>query len=196
MNTKVTKTPLICFVLDETGSMDKNKPQVIAGFDFFRNEQRSNTQNSLMSLTKFNSRNVSTPFDFLPITMVPSLSVIGFNPNHGTNLFDTVINRINELSEYVVHNLLFVCMTDGEDNRSRYNANDVKQLVKEFKNWSFVYLGSNQNANDIGLRMGFPKGNIKSFVDAKFQDTMEILSRQTSVFVNTVSVATTNFFGE
>jgi len=58
----------------------------------------------------------------------------------------------------------FICVivTDGYENASmEYNHDKIKNLIKkcEDDNWSFIYLGANQDAFTVGSSLGISAGN-------------------------------------
>lgn len=123
--TKVAVVPptIIEFLLDETGSMGRYLEQTIGGYADFLDEQCKHDILCLMTLTKFDTDGQRTPFADLDIRMVPHLTTNTYVPTAQTNLYDTIISRIAarraQLQTWDIKpRVLFVCMTDGEDNAS------------------------------------------------------------------------------
>ena len=178
------------FVLDETGSMQRVLRQTVAGFNQFVEEQRAQSGDCRLSLTKFESSSLRTPYENLPISYVPEMNVKTFCPGGGTNLYDAVGLRIDRLAERLGEwkdhpDVLFVVMTDGEDNGSRYfNAKMVADLVHQHRKlgWAFAYLGAGRSAHQIGLEMGFTEGEIRTFDQVDIADTFRDFSTATTVY--------------
>jgi hypothetical protein len=200
---------IIEFLLDETGSMSSCKEATVAGFNDFLSEQKNQGGDCLLTLTKFDTSGIRTPFVDLDIQMVPQMEMDWFIPRSSTNLRDTIGRRISSLKERLATwktkpNVLFVVMTDGGDNASREYTEAAVQsalsLYMQEDGWTFVYLGANQSAEHIGSKLGFPPGNIKSFATAKMRETMQGLARATTAYRATRSkaavAAETEFFNQ
>ncbi len=201
-----TNTPtLIEFLLDETGSMESCKNATVAGFNDFLAEQKAQTGSCLLSLTKFDTRGLRTPYMDVDVQMVPPMISDWFLPGASTNLRDTIGKRLASLKERLETwttkpNVLIVVMTDGGDNASReFSEEVIRSALKMYmhEGWTFVYLGADQDAISVANRLGFPEGNIKSFASAKMRETMQGLARATTAYRATRSAtkaADTDFF--
>ena len=196
--TGATETPTIIeFLLDETGSMGSCHGPTVAGFNDFLTEQKSQTGTCLLSLTKFDTAGQKTPYVDLDISMVPEMQADWFIPGGGTNLRDTIGDRLSSLKQRLETwdakpNVLVVVMTDGDDNASRtFTEETIRSALKSYAadGWTFVYLGADQDALATANRLGFPDGNIKSFASAKMRETMQTLARATTAYRATRSVA-------
>jgi uncharacterized protein YegL len=194
------ETPLcIEFVLDETGSMSRISAQTVAGFNDFLSEQRKLPGECRMSLIKFSGNDLRIPYQDLELNYVPDMNANTFCANGGTNLYDAIGHRASDLDKRLAKwtslpRVLFVVMTDGQDNTSRmHNHMSIRSIVEKHPEWTFVYLGADQNALHIGNEMGFPDGNIKSFASNEIRSTMQNLSAATTVF-RASSTATQSFF--
>lgn len=196
--------PLVMeFLLDETGSMANCKQATIVGFNDFLTEQRAQQGLCLMTLTKFDTAGIRTPFVDIDVKMAPDLNSRTFCPGAGTNLRDALINRIHAVQERVAAwdqrpNVLFIAMTDGDDNASRASADQVASLVRRMSDgWTFVYLGADQNALAIGQQLGFAPSNCRSFARSDMHRTMREVSAATSAYRAERAVAvssSTDFF--
>ena len=180
---------VIEFVLDETSSMSIHLQSTIDGYNDYLDEQRQGNGLCLLTLTKFNNYSNTTPYVDIDINLVPALTKNTFLPTSMTNLFDTIVNRIDDLwkrlSEWEEQpKVLFVVMTDGEDNTSKKKIEDVFHhiCIATKHGWTCVYLGANQNALNIATKLGFSEGNIKSFETTKMRETMQEISRATTAF--------------
>jgi hypothetical protein len=201
-------TPTIIeFLLDETGSMGSCKNSTVAGFNDFLTEQQAQSGSCLLSLTKFDTGGQKTPYVDIDVRMVPGMIDDWFIPGGGTNLRDTIGARLASLKQRletwsVKPNVLFVVMTDGDDNASReFSEPVIKAALKSYmqEGWTFVYLGADQDALEVANRLGFPDGNIKSFASSKMRETMQGLAKATTAYRATRSAtkaadADTDFF--
>ena len=173
----------IDFLLDETGSMGSCANATMIGYDDFVAAQRSEGGECYLTLAKFDSSSIRTPYENLPISMVPPLS---FHPGASTNLYDCIGDRLSAvLSQHRYGKSLFVIMTDGGDNASRtYNVESARTLIQQAQDNGVVvvFLGPNDSALDVGTRLGIPTGNIKSFHTHKMRETMTDLTNATTAF--------------
>jgi hypothetical protein len=205
-----TPLTLIEFVLDETGSMNSCRDSTISGFNEYVNAQRNEMGDCLLSLTKFDSNSIQNIYTDKPIKEAPFLDRKSYRPDAMTNLYDAIGVRIRalevRLSEMAVKpSVLFVIMTDGDDNRSlEYTAASIKPLIKEKEDsgWTFVFLGANQDAWAVGRTFGMNHGNTMTYSTANMTKTMATLSTATTAYRNVrasglegANVASADFFG-
>lgn len=194
---------LIEFVLDETGSMSSHLAATISGFNAFLKEQRETPGQCLLTLTKFDTAGLKTPFVDIDVGLVPDLNLNTFEPGGGTNLRDALGLRVRELEQRlstwtVKPQVLFVVLTDGDDNASSlYSIPQVRDLIAahEAQGWTFVYLGSDSRALQAASQMGFQPGNAKQFSNAEMHQTLETLATATTVFRAAGTQAAKSFFG-
>lgn len=175
----VAHPTFIDIVLDETGSM--SAPQTKAGFDDFITDQKTMDGQCYLTLTKFDSSGIKTPYENLSLHSVPPLS---FFPGSTTNLYDVVGKRVSEVKDLSGRRLVVV-ITDGCDNASReFSAEKVKTLVTEArsKGISFLYFGADTRASEIGQSMGFTASEITVFRANEIRETMAVASNATRAF--------------
>ncbi len=206
----VEQAPTIIEILiDETASMGSVRGQTISAFNEFIDDQKKLADASCqVTMTKFSSAKVSTPYEMIDIAMVPSLSSKTFIPGGMTNLYDTILQRISALKEKIGStpcNVLFLVLTDGDDNQSSRPLHQVKVALSSHmeEGWTFVYLGAHQRALQAGLEMGFPAGNIKSFSNAEIEQAFAKTSHATTAYRSArssgavaVGTSSLNYYGE
>ncbi len=141
----------VAFVLDKSGSMAHLVDPVVAGFDEYVGELRTEPGETLLTLTMFDTvfRHVHVA---RRLAEVPSLADTGYEPGGMTALFDAVAHAILETDRGLTaagradEKVLVVVMTDGQENSSTdYDAETIAKLVAEYDarpNWTFVYLGA------------------------------------------------------
>jgi hypothetical protein len=151
----------ICYILDETGSMDSVRDATISGF----NEYISTLQKELSKkktkffLTKFNSKKVDHVYEGVPLDFVAKLSREVYIPDGMTPLYDAIGETIVSMSKIVrpKDKVLFVVQTDGDENYSKeYSAKAIKDSVdtKKKEGWTFVFLGADIDAYTSGNTIG------------------------------------------
>lgn len=139
-----------------------------------------------------------------PLAEVVPLSKESYRPTGMTNLYDAIGETINRLDEEVPGgtNILVVIITDGHENSSRkYNLQTIHSMIteREKRGWTFVYLGANQDAWQVGASMGLAKGQTLTYDVGAIDQTLNTLSVATSAYRSTRSADTfgmsyTNFF--
>lgn len=158
---------LINFILDRSGSMETIRETVISGFNEYINGLKTSKakKNLLFSLTTFDTMGIEHPYTAVPISDVKPLTRRTFQPRAGTPLYDAAVNTIEDISTKVEPKqpVLVVIMTDGEENSSsEHDENCFKDLVDKLKakgNWTFVFMGANQDAWGNAAKFGFDAGN-------------------------------------
>lgn len=151
---------LICFVLDQSGSMMPVTDATCEGFNEFKTNQKAQEGESLMTLTLFNT-SFDTRFVGRHLSEVPDLGLTtnSYRPSGGTALFDAVGQSIKETEKWATKNnwtgrVMVVTLTDGQENSSRSwhvrnpridsDSFDVAGLIdwKQKEGWDFVFLGA------------------------------------------------------
>lgn len=191
-SSSVSTTTAIEFLLDETGSMMHVWDQTIGGFNEYVNSQRAQPGTCLLSLTKFDTSGVRNSYSDSNIQEVAYLDRNSYRPNQSTNLYDAIGQRIKALEARVTAGaypsdtaFLFVIMTDGQDNASKeYDASGVKVMIEDKKTsgWTFVFLGANQDAWQVGQTFGMAKGNTMTYAAGNVAGAMETLSGATTAY--------------
>jgi hypothetical protein len=152
----------ITVVLDRSGSMASLRKDMEGGFDQFVKEQGEQPGKCLLTLTQFDDK-YEVVYTGKPISEVPPLTLI---PRGRTALLDAIGRTITTTGERLAAlgeddrpgNVIFMIITDGLENASReWNRDRVLEAVtrqtNEF-NWTFTYLGANQDAIAVGGGIG------------------------------------------
>ena len=161
----------IIFVIDRSGSMGSIRDDMIGGFNAFIEAQKKLPGECKVFAYKFDD-SYEPIFEDLDINQVPSLNRDNYVPHGWTALYDSLGKTIVDIGaklsalkeEDRPEKVLFVTITDGEDNRHlqhedaiRYDAAKVKKMVDHQTNnykWNFAYIGANQDAWAVGGSMG------------------------------------------
>lgn len=154
MNKKKAKK--IVFLLDETGSMYPVKSDTIGGFNMFLHNQKNSGNKIKLTLTSFNGSKIEKRYINEPIENVEPFTEESYNPTNSTPLYDAIGKTIEEFNKK--KNVLFIILTDGEENSSKeYRLDVIKKLIKEKEekfNWKFLYLGVDLKNFDDAQKMG------------------------------------------
>lgn len=162
--TKPNKTE-IAILLDRSGSMSSIKSDMVNGFKYFIEEQKKIDGECFVSLYQFDS---VKPFEIVyECEELYNVDRLVLNPRGGTPLIDAACktidrigNRLKETQEEDrPERVIVVIITDGLENMSEeFTTKDLAKKIRTQKtefNWTFVYLGANQDAIVEGKRYGF-----------------------------------------
>jgi hypothetical protein len=174
---------LINFVLDKSGSMEAIRGATISGFNEFKSDQAREAGKALMTLTLFDTR-FDTVATAVPIGDVLDLTLESYEPDGCTALYDAVGHTMRITDDYVAKNhpdqVLFVIMTDGQENSSReFGRDKIFRLIEARQRdagYEFVYLGANQDSYLTGQEMGIRAGRMLDY-DATPDGAMTTMKR-------------------
>jgi Mg-chelatase subunit ChlD len=176
---------LICFVLDETGSMEVVREATINGYNEYVDSLRDQKKTKMV-LVKFNSNGVVVG-DLNPIADAIKLSRDNYKPAAITPLYDAVGETIGDVEKYAENReVIFVIMTDGLENASKeYTRDNIFKLIseKEESGWQFVYLGANQDAFAVGQSIGVPMATSFNYSQSKTAETFNSMSIGTRRYI-------------
>lgn len=168
---KERNSTLIHFILDKSGSMDAVLDATISGFNEYLTTLKKSKEDVRFSLTLFDTISIDTPYVNVPVKKVKPLSRDTYNPTGGTPLYDAVVDSVEALYEEIGDakktGVVITIMTDGEENSSRKHTQEcLKKLVKKLEkkgNWTFAYMGANQDAWANAAAFGISAGNTMSW---------------------------------
>jgi len=175
-NKAVANKTHIFILLDRSGSMSSIANDVIGGFNHLINEQKKNGPDAKVTFVQFDSEDPQhVVVAGAPILEITNLTSETFVPRGGTPLLDAtglLIGRARveaaarEATGLAKEDILFISITDGEENQSReYTLEQIKKLVKdcEKSGWTFVFLSAALDAYGDAGRIGLKQGNIQAF---------------------------------
>jgi uncharacterized protein YegL len=194
---------IVNFIVDESGSMSSCRSQVISGFNEFVGDlKREADLEILLSLTKFNTT-PTVVYAAKRVQNAPDLDVTNYVPNGGTALLDAVGITVREIEHKVREEsdkptVLCVIMTDGEENASQeFQAEQIRDLIQSKEaegNWTFVYLGANQDAWKAGAALGVQPQNTAAYKTAETQAAYTSVSNSSSQLFRSGQTQTRSFF--
>lgn len=173
---------LIAFLLDETGSMMPVRDATISGFNEYVQTVQRAYPDALLTLMLFSTERYSGPYRMTPLRYIAPLTTQNYQPSGGTPLYDCIARLIADTEKAAASMrpapvVLCVIMTDGEENSSHdYNRDRIFARIreKEDEGWTFVYLGANQDAWDVGASIGVQASRAMTF-DADNEGVQEVL---------------------
>ena len=148
----------IVMVLDESGSMNNIRSQMIKAINDLIEEQKTvKDRPCKFTLVKFNNT-ISPIVKNLDLQEVSLLNMSDYTPNAMTALNDAIGHTINWFRYET--NVLLVIITDGQENSSSdYKHNDIMKMLDEkqkHRDWSYVYLcndlTTSVQGNNLGLK--------------------------------------------
>lgn len=155
----------LVFILDKSGSMAGLEKDTIGGFNAMLKKQRQVEGECRITTVLFNSR-YELLHDRIDIRAVRPITEKEFLVGGCTALLDAIgmtIQKIvtaqkNTAKEYQADKVMFVIITDGEENASRvYSSVQIKKMIqyqKERYGWEFIFLGANIDAVETAGRFG------------------------------------------
>ncbi|WP_454042581.1 hypothetical protein [Cellulosimicrobium sp. Marseille-Q8652] len=175
----------LAMLLDRSGSMQAIKTATEQGFDLFLSEQREAPGRCTVTLAQFDNEYEEVYTD-LDIRQVPRLDL---RPRGMTALLDsigrlvqTTALRIAQLPEEQRPGAVIVgIMTDGMENASKeFTHAAIKALVTEREEtfgWTFLYMGANQDAIEVGESIGVKRERSLTYDTANVDQAYAATSR-------------------
>ena len=145
------------FIIDKSGSMEGLEKDTIGGFNSMLKEQQAVEGEAVVTTVLFDNR-YELLHDRIDIRAVSPLTEKNYTVGGNTALLDALgktIRKIRDVQEHTAENyraekVLFIIITDGEENASReYSAERIKARIeyqKQKYGWEFVFFGANMDA--------------------------------------------------
>lgn len=192
---------LVNFILDKSGSMSSIVDSTISAFNEYISSLKKDGNKYRFSLVLFDTE-FTDAYTNVPLADVKNLDKTSYIPDGCTALYDAVCVTIDQVNKTLKSNqkVLTVIMTDGEENSSKeYTQDQLKQKIQDCEktgNWSFVFLGANQNSWATAGKIGIPTMNAANFVasDVGIKTAMKTLSSNTAMFAMSARSSTSDFF--
>lgn len=142
------KPTLVAFLLDRSQSMLACKSETISGFNAYVDQlKKQDLADMRFTLTQFNSMGIDLVHNAVPLAKVDQMTNISYLPRANTPLYDAIGRtvRATQLKAGDKYKVLFVTLTDGEENSSSvFNLESIRALIKEMEdkhNWTFAHIG-------------------------------------------------------
>lgn len=181
--------------------MESIKESTIANFNqYVKSLKKDKANDYRMTLTSFDNISMRN-FTSLPLEDVPLLNDQTYKPMGGTALYDAVCKTIREVNDEGAK-VITIILTDGEENASHeYDQTHMKILIEEKTkkgNWTFVYLGANQDSYAVAQKFSIPQFNIANFTASSsgIGMTMRTMATNTVAMANSSGTSSANFFSK
>jgi len=157
-------------LVDRSGSMSSIREATVSGINEFITAQKAQPGEAKIKVVQFDENSGHLTYDVILEGDLKSVSTITqdqFTPRGMTPLLDAMGRTIDELGTDLAklpegerpEKVVVVVVTDGMENASRkFKAEQIKSMVEHQTskyNWSFTYIGANQDAILVGQSMGF-----------------------------------------
>lgn len=153
----------VVVVFDKSGSMESTKADAEGGLKSFLGElEASNPGQTLVSLFHF-SDEWGVVYENVLLSAVPDYQL---RPNGGTALLDAIGHTVANVGQQFARLpeeerpgvVIIVIVTDGGENSSRdYRREVIREMIEHqtnVYNWTFVFIGANQDAISTGGELG------------------------------------------
>lgn len=171
---KANLTELV-FILDKSGSMSGLEKDTIGGYNSMLEKQRKVNGVCVITTVLFDNR-YELLHDRIDIRAVRPITEKEYFVGGTTALLDAISSTIHKIGtaqkntaeNYRAEKVMFVIITDGEENASRsYSAKRVKEMIqrqKERYGWEFIFLGANIDAVETAGRFGIDADRAVDYV--------------------------------
>lgn len=171
---KKDRTELV-FILDKSGSMSGLEKDTIGGYNSLLAKQKELEGECRITTVLFDNNYVLL-HDRIDLKAVSEITDKEYNVGGTTALLDAIGKTINKIDnaqkhtadEYRADKVMFVVITDGEENSSReYPVEKVKGLIETMKkerSWEFVFLGANIDAVQTAASFGISADNAVTYL--------------------------------
>ena len=162
MKKKLTE---LVFILDKSGSMSGLENDTIGGFNSMLEQQKKVGGQCIITTVLFDNR-YELLHDRMDLRAIRPITRREYSVGGSTALLDAMGKTIHKIAtaqkntaeDYRAEKVMFVIITDGEDNASRYYSSvQVKDMIrrqKERYGWEFIFLGANIDAVETAGRFG------------------------------------------
>lgn len=161
----------LVFILDKSGSMSGFESDTVGGYNSVLTENRNKAGKTFITTVLFNNKS-SLLHNREPIDKVKNLTLDDYSVGGNTALLDAIGDTMVKMRENRKitknNNVLFVIITDGEENSStKYSQSKIKSMIKSAEvedKWDFIFLGANIDAITAADNIGIKSSNATGYV--------------------------------
>ena len=163
----------LVFILDKSGSMAGLERDTIGGFNAMLDKQKAQAGECRITTVLFDHR-YELLHDRTDIRAVRPITAREYRVGGSTALLDALGKTIHKIATaqkntsepFRAKRVMFVIITDGEENASReYAAKEVKEAIRRQKSrygWEFIFLGANIDAVETAGRFAREQRSISA----------------------------------
>jgi uncharacterized protein YegL len=164
----------LVFILDRSGSMSGLERDTIGGFNSILEKHNSTDGECIVTTVLFDGE-YELLHERLDILNIKPITEDEYFVRGSTALLDAIgktINKIgielnNLLDEQRPEHVMFVIITDGEENASKeFTRDQIKQMVEhqtEVYKWEFIFLGANIDAFSVANSIGVQRSKTANY---------------------------------
>lgn len=165
----------LVFILDKSGSMSGLEKDTIGGYNSMLEQQRKVDGECVITTVLFDNH-YELLHDRIDIRAIQPITAKEYFVGGSTALLDAIgktIRKIgtvqkNTTEDYRAEKVMFVIITDGEENASRhYSSMQIREMIqrqKERYGWEFIFLGANIDAVETAGRFGIDADRAVDYV--------------------------------
>ncbi len=165
----------LVMILDKSGSMGGLESDTIGGYNAMLQKQKELDGECVITTVLF-SHHYELLHDRIDIRAVEPITSKEYFVGGSTALLDAIGSTIHKIinvqkntaEDYRAEKVMFVIITDGEENSSReYSSSKVKEMIEQQKSkhgWEFVFLGANIDAVETAGRFGISADRAVDYV--------------------------------
>lgn len=165
----------LVFILDKSGSMSGLEKDTIGGYNSMLEQQRKVDGECVVTTVLFDNH-YELLHDRIDIRAIQPITAKEYFVGGSTALLDAIgktIHKIgtvqkNTTEDYRAEKVMFVIITDGEENASRhYSSMQIREMIqrqKERYGWEFIFLGANIDAVETAGRFGIDADRAVDYV--------------------------------
>lgn len=164
----------LVFILDKSGSMGGLETDTIGGYNSMLEKQKEVAGECRITTVLFDN-NYELLHDRIDIKAVSPITEKEYQVCGSTALLDAIGRTIGKIGnaqkqtadDYRAEKVMFVIITDGEENSSReYSAERIRQMIehqKKLYGWEFIFLGANIDAVETAGRFGISPDRAQNY---------------------------------
>lgn len=164
----------LVFILDKSGSMTGLESDTIGGYNSMLEKQKQ-VQGECAVTTVLFDHGYELLHDRIDIRAVAAITEEEYQVGGSTALLDAMgitINKIRNVQKktaekYRAEKVMFVIITDGQENSSReYSVDKIKAQVEQHQQqygWEFIFLGANMDALEVARHYGISADRAQSY---------------------------------
>lgn len=164
----------LVFILDKSGSMGGLEKDTIGGYNSMLEKQKAVEGECHITTVLFDN-NYELLHDRIDIKAVSAITSKEYFVGGSTALLDAIGKTIHKIGnaqkhtadDYRAEKVMFVIITDGEENSSReYSSDKIKAQIERQKakyGWEFIYLGANIDAVETAKQFGISADRAQNY---------------------------------
>lgn len=164
----------LVFILDKSGSMSGLESDTVGGYNSMLEKQKMVEGECHITTVLFNN-NYELLHDSIDIREVSPITDKEYHVGGSTALLDAIGKTVHKIDsaqkhiadDYRAEKVMFVIITDGEENSSReFSAEEIKTLIKwkkENYGWEFIFLGANIDAVKTAGKFGISPDRAQNY---------------------------------